>query len=125
MGRTERKSKWTMELWIILLLSLDHNVTNIRCFTAPSRGDSKDGTACKLEHKCMYVMASGNLFLTPDHTFMQHALFYDMPFSEAQDLHDCGILRPRSHGNAIVPFHIVPFRKVERSGVAFTREHLK
>ena len=33
--------------------------------------------------------------------------------------------RPRSHGNAIVPFHIVPFRKVERSGVAFIRERLK
>ena len=34
-------------------------------------------------------------------------------------------LRPRSHGNAVVPFHIVPFRKVERSGVAFTRERLE
>ena len=28
-------------------------------------------------------------------------------------------LRPRSHGNGIVPFHIVPLQKVECSGVAF------
>ena len=40
----------------------------------------------------MYVMASGNLCLSSDHTFMQHALFYDMPFSEAQGLHCWGIL---------------------------------
>ena len=40
----------------------------------------------------MYVMPSGNLCLSPDHKYMQHALFYGMPFCEAQDLHDCGIL---------------------------------
>ena len=39
--------------------------------------------------------------------------------------HNAIRLRPRSHGNDIAPFHIVPFQKVELSGVAFTRERLK
>ena len=78
---------WNKELFA------EDNVTNIRCFTAPLRGGGrKDSTPCKLEHKCVYVLPSGNLCLSPDHTFMQHALFYDMPFSEAQNLHDCGVL---------------------------------
>ena len=64
------------------------NVSEMHCYSITK---GKKGP-CKLEHKCMYVMPSGNLCLSLDHTFMQHALFYDMPFSEAQNLHCWGIL---------------------------------
>ena len=64
------------------------NVSEMHCYSITK---GKKGP-CKLEHKCMYVMPSGNLCLSLDHTFMQHALFYDMPFCEAQNLHCCGIL---------------------------------
>ena len=66
----------------------NNNVSTLNCFTK-FKGCRNP---CKLEHKCTYVMPCGNICLSPDHTYMQHGLFYDMPFSEAQDLHDCGIL---------------------------------
>ena len=72
---------WNKELFT------KNNVSEVQCYTT-----GRKNQLCKLEHKCMYVMASGNLCLPSDHTFMQHALFYDMPFNGAQNLHCCGIL---------------------------------
>ena len=66
----------------------NNDVSTLRCFTTV--GGCRN--PCKLEHKCMYVMPCGNVCLSPDHTYMQHGLFYDMPFSEAHDLYNCGVL---------------------------------
>ena len=38
---------------------------------------------CTLNHRRMYIMACGNLCLSTNHNYMQHALFFDMPMNEA------------------------------------------
>ena len=91
--KNNRNNPWNYGLfycynWNKELFTKKDNVSEMHCYSI-TKGKK---APCKLEHKCMYVMPSGNLCLSLDHTFMQHALFYDMPFSEAQNLHDCGIL---------------------------------
>ena len=60
----------------------DHGTTSTEIISEP----------CTLNHRCMYIMASGNICLSTNHNYMQHAVFFDMPVSEALKLHGCGII---------------------------------
>ena len=88
--------------WNTQLLE-NSDMTRITCIRRSQRHTLTDDGAstdivsepCRLTHRCMYLMASGTFCLSSGHNYMQHAMLYDMPLSEAEELESCGIITPQ------------------------------